>query len=120
MASPYCNPEDVRRYISSTLTEEDLENHIADTDAWIDNKFGAQTATNFMRRLSAMKTAHTIWIMNPQSISMGGYSETARSADSLKNEIDEMIEDLTKSDYTTYEVGKDYKTTAIKNRWDEN
>lgn len=119
MAAPYSNPEDVRRYVASSFTEEDLENHIADTDAWIDNKFGAQSQTNFMRRLSAMKTAHTIWIMNPQSVSMGGYSETSRSADSLKSEIDEMIEDLTKSDYGSYEKASDYQTTAIKNRWDE-
>ena len=74
---PYCLASDVRIIINTALTDPQITTIIETSDAYIDKLLGAQsTSDKLIKRLSMLLTAKAIKTRDPQSQSIGEYSES--------------------------------------------
>ena len=116
----YSTPADVKRVINTTMSDADITELIAETDAWIDKTLGAQsTSDKLIRRLSVLKTAMIIRARDPQSFAIGEYSESAGTftvQQVWKQEINEILGLYRKTSFTKSTA---YQTDDIKDTWDE-
>jgi len=68
----YCEPEDVRLLVSTTLEDGEIAKLIEQSSAEIDRRVGAQSTTDqAVEKLCALITAYTIKIQRPQSEGLG-------------------------------------------------
>lgn len=75
---PYCTASDVRIIINTALTDPQITTIIETSDAYIDKILGAKSASDkLIKRLSMLLTAKAIKTRDPQSQSIGEYSESA-------------------------------------------
>jgi len=74
----YCTASDVRLIINTTLPDDEIGSIIVMSDAEIDRRIGAQSASDkLIKKLSMLLTAHTIKTRQPQSQAIGEYREDA-------------------------------------------
>ena len=72
----YCSVSDVRAIVNTNLTDEQITTIIETSDAYIDKLLGAQPASDkLIKKLSMLITAKTVRTRDPQSQSLGEYSE---------------------------------------------
>ncbi len=72
---PYCTASDVRTLAPTALTDTQISDMIASTDAEIDLLVGAQPTGPLVKRLSALMTSSTIRAREPARVTAGDYGE---------------------------------------------
>jgi len=64
----YCEPDDVRLMVGTTLTDDEIVDIIETSDAYIDKMLGAQSLSDkLIKRLSMLLTAKAIKTSQPKS-----------------------------------------------------
>ena len=75
---PYSSPSNVRLIVETDLTDAEIEDLIAMSDAEIERMIGIQsTPGELVKKLSALITAHAVRTRQPQSLAVGEYREDA-------------------------------------------
>ena len=72
----YCTAADARTIVQTSLTDGEITGIIETSDAEIDRRIGAQSASDkLMKKLSMLLTAYTIKTRQPGSVAIGEYRE---------------------------------------------
>ena len=88
----YCSATDVRGVIETSLTDPQIESIIAESDAEIDLRIGAQSAGNkVIQKLSKLMTAIQVKTRQPSSSTVGGFTETYDPIPYWQNEVDRIL-----------------------------
>lgn len=88
----YCTATVVRGVIQTDLIDEEIDTIIAESDAEINLRLGAQTAGNLVvEKLSKLMTAIQIKTRQPTSQTAGGFSETHDPIPVWQAEVDRIL-----------------------------
>ncbi len=89
---PYTYPENVRRLVDTPLTDAEIAALIEESDAEVDKRVASPVSGDpLIRRLSTLIAVKTIRTRDPESFTVGGYSEKETLED-----IDAEIESVTR------------------------
>ncbi len=93
MAGIYCDHDSVKRYVSTTLSDADIDLLCEDTDADIDAEIGPQnTGNKLIRKLASLKTAIAIKNRDPQMSVVGPFRAEQNPLAALEREIGRITE----------------------------
>lgn len=89
---PYCTETDVKGVIETSLVTAQIQAIIAESDAEIDLRIGAQIAGDkVIQKLSKLMTAIQIKTRQPTSTSAAGFSETHDPIPYWQTEVDRLL-----------------------------
>ena len=94
---PYCTPQDVKRIISTELTDDEINVEISLADAKITARGLSGLANNVLKEVSRFFTASQIAYRDPKSSALGDYKESLRDPTDYMKVAEDLINSVSRA-----------------------